>query len=70
MKGNRYRISTTKAKEFIKKYNSYYTVKNYNTVLGVISFSVFDNITKKAEDESLTMEKQNIVPPPIQTKLL
>jgi hypothetical protein len=40
-----YRISTEKAREFVKKYNSLYAVRNYKIILGVISKSILRNIT-------------------------
>lgn len=40
-----YRVSTEKAKEFIKRYKSIYRVRNYGKLLGVISKSILRNIT-------------------------
>ncbi len=48
MDDNVYRISATKAKEFVEKYKSIYKVRKYNTKLAVISKSAFNNITVRS----------------------
>lgn len=47
----RYRVSTDKAKEFVKKYNSYYKVRNYNKILGIVSLSIMRNMTTQGKDK-------------------
>ncbi len=48
---NKYRVSTERAREFVKKYNSFYYVRNYNKILGVISLSILKNITVQTKYE-------------------
>jgi len=47
---NKYRVSTERAREFVKKYNSFYQVRNYNKILGVISLSILRNITTQKQN--------------------